>query len=140
MDRTLVHKPLLTESIPPIIGFCLSVSFTKFITFRIAHLRSTDQLKNMALFLFMLVLNYLLLIFWLPIFVSIRYMFPFVLHIGLSLLASQPVAEPLSRLGETIKVLYEENFTTHFEILYPKGVVGLFYRFCERDVSRRVCS
>ena len=50
-----------------IFAFCISVSFTKFVTSRIARLCGIGELRNISVFILMLVINYLILAFWLPI-------------------------------------------------------------------------
>jgi hypothetical protein len=55
------------------LGFSVSVSFTKFITFRMAYLCGMSNVRNLIIFLTMLVINYLMLEFWSPITSSLRW-------------------------------------------------------------------
>jgi hypothetical protein len=50
-----------------IVAFSVSVSFTKFVTFRMADLCGSGKLRNLVIFGLMLSINYLILAFWLPI-------------------------------------------------------------------------
>ena len=57
----------------------MSISFTKYITIRMAHLCGKGELKNLFIFLIMLFVNYMLLGFWYHITSSIRRMAQFIL-------------------------------------------------------------
>jgi hypothetical protein len=49
------------------VGFTLSVSFTKFLTFRIAYLCGTGMVKNFILFVIMLLVNFTMFVIWSPV-------------------------------------------------------------------------
>jgi hypothetical protein len=54
------------------IGFCVSMSFTKFITFRVANLCDIGEVRNLFIFIGMLTVNYLMLKFWSPVTETLR--------------------------------------------------------------------
>jgi len=55
-----------------IAGFCLSVSFTKFITYTMAYLCGIGKIQNLIVFIGAFVLNYFLLLLWYPVTLSVR--------------------------------------------------------------------
>jgi hypothetical protein len=57
---------IIPALIASLISFCLSVSFTKVITIRMADLCGSGQLRNFIVFACLLIINYLMLVFWLP--------------------------------------------------------------------------
>jgi hypothetical protein len=56
-----------TALIASFVGFCISVSFTIVIAFRAADLCGMGKLKNLGVFIAMLVVNYLLFVYWSPV-------------------------------------------------------------------------
>jgi len=55
-----------------ILLFLISISFTKYVTFKISYLCSVGKLRNMLLFVTMLVINYCIIATWQPITEAIR--------------------------------------------------------------------
>ena len=49
------------------LGFFISMSFTRFVTFRHAYICGVGSVRNLMIFLGMLLVNYLMLTYWLPI-------------------------------------------------------------------------
>jgi hypothetical protein len=59
----------------PVLGFSISVSFTVIISYRMAYLSGVGKVRNLLIFVAMLILNYLIIKFWISITSGIRSVF-----------------------------------------------------------------
>ena len=99
-----------------IIGFSLSISFTKFIAFHIAYLCGEGWVKNLIAFLVMLLLNYLMLVFWFPLTDAMKGIFMLVLTVAPKINMTN-----FGSLLYSSALLEYENLK--FGMTYPKVIV-----------------
>jgi len=62
------------------LAFSVSISVTKFITFRMAYLCNIGEAKNLIIFAALLIINCLMLVAWAPITFTIREMFLYIIN------------------------------------------------------------
>jgi hypothetical protein len=63
---------LILEVILAYMAYSLSMSFTKFITFRLAYLSGDGTFRNLSVFIVVLIINYLVILLWHPIMDNIK--------------------------------------------------------------------
>jgi hypothetical protein len=103
-------------------GFCISVSLTKFISFRMAHLCDDGTIRNLVVFILTLIINYLMLLFWVPITGDVRDVFRTCLAAEINLLPKL-YDDPYWCLGNhgIIPILIENT-----KVLYPRLVINTY--------------
>ena len=115
---------LSSMAIVSFVGFCISVSFTKFVAVRMAYMCGNGKVKNLIIFLTMLIVNYLTLVFWLPV---ATLMTNVIVQIWFVLTDSS--LPPSSRLIDWNFIIFLiANFLPEvsFDILHPKILVEIF--------------
>jgi hypothetical protein len=109
------------------IGFSLSISFTRYITFQMAHLCGEGSGRNLLVFVSMLIINYLMLTLFFPIVVLIRdVMSVTVIYVLLD--TSEPLAR---RLGWLIHYIIDAikqgaNHLLKPNVFYPIAITHIY--------------
>jgi hypothetical protein len=114
---------MTTWLIVSFIGFSVSVSFTKFVAVRMAYLCGIGEMKNFIIFFVMLIVNYAMLVFWLPaialIKVVIMIIFVMVLYVNnLDAISSVWKQDMIPEIPH----IFQENFLS----LYPRMIAQFF--------------
>src|ERR1700730_2401823 len=118
-------------------GFCMSVSFTKFVAVRMAYACGTGEVKNFVIFLAILIFNYLMLIFWLPMTEITKNMIGeiwFVLTQPEFKTTTDRLHMLLGFFEETVNLAKDLLFATVYDELYPKILTTIFSTHSQIDV------
>jgi hypothetical protein len=105
-----------------IIGFCISVSLTKIITFRVAYACGAEEARNLILFLAMLIVNYIALVLSYPL-SSLAKMVLLTIESGIER------GGDLGLVYTVIDVATAAIYGTGFKLLMPIIIVGTLKTF-----------
>jgi hypothetical protein len=114
--------------ISSVCAFLISISFTKYITFRMAYFCRVGGLNNILIFILMLITNYLIFTLWLPMTENVKWVAAFALHEARFI-----PDENITTLMKTLlhNVILQAVRGIHEITLYPKFFVNVL--FAERN-------
>jgi hypothetical protein len=125
--------PIVTDLTMYFIGFCLSISLTKFLTFEMANLCGSGKLRNILLFFVFAMVNYGLLLVWTPFLQSVK------MFVGVSA-SVIPIIHTHGFLTFLLDgTLFKFYTPPNISKLYPDYLVGVFSNFSTADFLPLIC-
>ena len=106
------------------VAYCVSVSFTKSLAFRMADLCGVGELRNISIFVVTLFFNYVLLAIWLPITTSVKntlFSFPMLIQ-SFTFLSSLGLI-PYNHLGDFARIWLHYPAVDDFRLEHVRSLV-----------------